>query len=208
MGFYDRHVLPHLIDFACGTRALARQRARVVPYAKGRVLEIGAGTGRNFHFYDPTKVERVIAIDPAEEMLAVAKKRAKRLPFPVKAGAFGGELALLPANSVDTVLVTYTLCTIPNVEAALENVRRMLKPGGELLFLEHGKAPEPRIRYWQRRLGPAWRRLFGGCTLDRDIPALLAAGGFRMKWFEQGYVDVPRFLRVAGYNYWGAAQAR
>jgi ubiquinone/menaquinone biosynthesis C-methylase UbiE len=206
MGFYDRHVLPYVTDLACGTRAVTRQRARVVPYAKGRVLEIGAGTGRNFHLYDPTKIERVIAIDPAEDMLAVARRRARKLPFPVKAGAFGGESALLPARSVDTVLVTYALCTIPDVLAALENVRRMLKPGGELLFLEHGKAPEPRIRYWQRRLGPAWRRLFGGCTLDRDIPALLVASGFRLKWFEQGYVDVPRFLRVAGYNYWGAAE--
>jgi ubiquinone/menaquinone biosynthesis C-methylase UbiE len=153
MGFYERHILPHLIDFAGGSRAIARQRARVVPYATGRVLEIGAGTGRNFHFYDPTKVERVIAVDPDETMLALARKRARKMLFPVKAGAFGGESTLLPAKSIDTVVVTYTLCTIPNVEAALENVRRLLKPGGQMLFLEHGKAPEPRIRYWQRRLG-------------------------------------------------------
>jgi ubiquinone/menaquinone biosynthesis C-methylase UbiE len=206
MGFYDRHILPHLLDLACGTRAIARQRARVVPYAKGRVLEVGVGTGRNFHFYDPTKIDRVIALDPAENMLAVAKRRARRLPFPVKARAFGGETALLPAKSVDTVVVTYALCTIPHVEAALENIRRVLRPGGQLLFLEHGKAPEARIRYWQRRIGPAWRRLMGGCHLDRDIPALIAANGFRMAWFEQGYVDVPRFLRVAGYDYWGAAE--
>ena len=82
----------------------------------------------------------------------------------------------------------------------------MLRPGGQLLFLEHGKAPEARIRYWQRRIGPAWRRLMGGCHLDRDIPGLIAGNGFRMAWFEQGYVDVPSFLRVAGYNYWGAAE--
>jgi SAM-dependent methyltransferase len=208
MGFYDRYVLPHLLDLACGTRAVTRQRARVVPYAKGRVLEIGAGTGRNFHLYDPTKVERVIAVDPAENMLALARKRAKKMPFPVKAGAFGGESTLLPARSIDTVVTTYTLCTIPNVEAALENIRRLLKPGGQLLFLEHGKAPEARSRYWQRRLGPLWRRMMGGCHLDRDIPALLAANGFRMAWFEQGYIHVPRFLRVAGYNYWGAAEVR
>jgi ubiquinone/menaquinone biosynthesis C-methylase UbiE len=208
MGFYDRHILPRLLDLACGSRAVTRQRARIVPYAKGRVLEVGVGTGRNFHFYDPTKVDRVIAIDPAEDMLALARKRAKRLPFPVKAGAFGGESTLLPANSIDTVVVTYTLCTMPNVEDALENMRRLLKPGGQLLFLEHGKAPEPRVRYWQRRLGPAWRRLMGGCRLDRDIPALLSANGFRVAWLEQGYIYAPRFLRVAGYNYWGAAEVR
>ena len=206
MGFYDRHILPHLLDIAFGSRAVARQRARVVPYATGRVLEIGAGTGRNFHFYDPSKVERVIAVDPAENMLALARKRAKRLPFPVKAGAFGGESTLLPAKSIDTVVVTYALCTTPNVEAALDNMRRLLKPGGRLLFLEHGRAPEPRLRYWQRRLGPAWRRVMGGCRLDRDIPALIAAGGFRMTWMEEGYIHVPRFMRVAGYNYWGAAE--
>ncbi len=206
MGFYDRYVLPHLLDFVCGTRAVARQRARVVPYAKGRVLEIGAGTGRNFHFYEPTRIERLIAVDPAENMLALARKRARKLPFPVKTGAFGGESTLLPAKSIDTVVVTYTLCTIPDVAGALDNIRRMLRPGGELLFLEHGKAPEPRIRYWQRRLAPGWRRCFGGCTLDRNIPALIAGNGFRLKWLEQGYIDTPRFLRVAGYNYWGAAE--
>ncbi len=206
MGFYDRHILPHLLDIAFGTRAVTRQRARVVPYARGRVLEIGAGTGRNFHFYDPTKVERVIAVDPAENMLTLARKRARRLPFPVEAGAFGGESTLLPAKSIDTVVVTYTLCTIPNVEAALENIRRLLRPGGRLLFLEHGSAPEPSIRYWQRRLGPAWQRLMGGCRLDREIPVLIAAAGFRMTWLEQGHIRVPRLLRVAGYNYWGAAE--
>ena len=205
MGFYDRYVLPHLLDLACGAKAFARQRARVVPYAKGRVLEIGIGTGRNFHFYDPTKVERVIGLDPAEGMLALARKRARRLPFPVLSIAFPGEILPLPSASVDTVVVTYTLCTIPGVAEALEHIRRVLKPGGELLFLEHGRAPEARMRDWQRRFGPAWRRIFGGCHLDRDIPSLIAAGGFRMKWFEQGYIAVPRMLRIAGYNYWGAA---
>ena len=205
MGFYDRHVLPHLLDLACGARAFARQRARVVPYAKGRVLEIGIGTGRNFHFYDPTKVERLIGLDPAEGMLSLARRRARRLPFPVRSIAFPGEVLPLPSASVDTVVVTYTLCTIPGAAEALEQIRRVLKPGGELLFLEHGRAPEARMRDWQRRFGPTWRRIFGGCHLDRDIPALIAGSGFRMTWFEEGYIAVPRLLRIAGYNYWGAA---
>jgi ubiquinone/menaquinone biosynthesis C-methylase UbiE len=206
MGFYDRHILPRLLDWACGARAFARQRARVVPYAKGRVLELGVGTGRNFHFYDPTKIEQVIALDPAEDMLTLAKRRAGRLAFPVKALAFPGEVLPLPDACVDTVVVTYALCTIPDAAEAMRHMRRVLRPGGELLFLEHGRAPEARMRDWQRRLGPAWRRIFGGCHLDRDIPALIAGSGFRMKWSEEGYIAVPRLLRIAGYNYWGAAE--
>jgi ubiquinone/menaquinone biosynthesis C-methylase UbiE len=205
MGFYDRHVLPHLVDRLCGSRAITRQRARVIPYAKGRVLEIGVGSGRNLPFYDPTKIERVIGLDPAAGMLALARKRAGRVPFPVKSVPFPGEALPLESASVDTVVLTYTLCTIGEPGAALEQVRRVLKPGGQLLFLEHGRAPEPRMRYWQRRLGPLWRRLAGGCRLDRDIPALIAANGFRLAWLEEGYIGVPRLLRVTGYTYWGAA---
>jgi ubiquinone/menaquinone biosynthesis C-methylase UbiE len=203
MGLYSRHVLPRLVDRLCGDEAGSKLRAELVPEAVGRVLEVGFGTGLNLPWYVPGRVERLIALEPAEEMLARARARSEAAPFPVEALALEGERIPLPPGSVDTVVVTFTLCTIPDPAAALAGMRRVLRPGGRLLFCEHGRAPDAAVARWQRRVNPLWRRAFGGCHLDRDVPALLAAAGFRTEKLEAGWaLGGPR---IASFFYRGAA---
>ncbi len=205
MGFYGKHILPRLLDFGCGSSPVRHQRAKIVPRAEGLVLEIGLGSGLNLPHYDAARVERVIGLEPAGEMLARAESRIAEAPFAVESLALEGENIPLEAASVDTVLVTYTLCTIPGVEAALGQMRRVLRPGGRMLFCEHGVAPDEAVRRWQRRIGPLWKRAFGGCRLDRDIPALIRGAGFTIEDMETMYL--PKTPRFAAFNYWGAAKA-
>lgn len=207
MGFYERTILPRLIDSACGVKAITEQRAKVVPLAEGRVLEIGLGSGLNLPFYDPAKVERVFGLEPSAAMLERAAGRIAAAPFPVEPLELEGEHIPLEKASVDTVLVTYTLCTIAGVIEALEGMRRVLKPGGRLIFSEHGRAPDAGVRGWQDRLNPLWRRIGGGCNLNRDIPALIASGGFEVVEMETGYRPGPTMMRFASFEYWGAARA-
>lgn len=181
---------------------MSRQRGLVVPQAEGDVLEVGMGSGLNLPFYDPTRVRRVWGLDPAPEMVPWAQEAARGAPFPVELIRARGEEIPLVSRSADTVVLTYTLCTIADPLPSLREMARVLKPGGRLLFCEHGAAPDEGVRRWQRLLNPAWRRLSGGCHLDRDIPRLLREGGFHLKSLESGYIGV---WRPAGYNYWGAA---
>ncbi len=206
MGFYDRVVLPRVLEWTCGSKPVRRQRQKVVPLAEGRVLEIGIGTGLNLPFYDAAKVERIIGLEPAEQMLRRAKARSGNLPFEVAYLALEGERIPLDRQSVDTVLVTYTLCTIPDAMNALEGMRRVLKPGGRLIFCEHGIAPDAAVRRWQNRLNPLWGRLGGGCNLNRDIPALIEGSGFDIDDLSNAYL--PGTPRFAGFNYWGTAKPR
>jgi ubiquinone/menaquinone biosynthesis C-methylase UbiE len=206
MGFYDRVVLPRVLEWTCGSKPVRRQRQKVVPLAEGRVLEIGIGTGLNLPFYDAAKVERIIGLEPAEQMLRRAKARSGNLPFEVAYLALEGERIPLDRQSVDTVLVTYTLCTIPDALNALEGMRRVLKPGGRLIFCEHGIAPDAAVRRWQNRLNPLWGRLGGGCNLNRDIPALIEGSGFDIDDLSNAYL--PGTPRFAGFNYWGTAKPR
>jgi ubiquinone/menaquinone biosynthesis C-methylase UbiE len=206
MGFYDKYILPKVLNLSCGTKPVQKQRQKVVPLAEGRVLEIGIGSGLNLPFYDPQKVDRVIGLDPAEEMLSYARRKSGTLPFTVEYLTLEGESIPLEKESVDTVLVTYTLCTIPDANAALEGMRRVLKPGGRLIFCEHGKAPDEAVRRWQDRLNPLWGRIGGGCNLNRDIPALIEAGGFAIDDLQTMYL--PGAPRFAGFNYWGTAAPR
>jgi SAM-dependent methyltransferase len=202
-GFYDRHILPKLIDFACGMGQITEQRKKILPRASGRVLEVGIGSGLNLALLDPRRVTAVVGLDPSEELLAYAQRRARDLAFPVEFIVHAGEAIPLEPASVDTILVTYALCTIPGVEAALNDMRRVLKPHGRLLFCEHGRAPEFAIQRWQDRLTPFWQCLAGGCHLNRDIPALLRDRGFRIETLEAGYLaHAPRFV---GYHYIGSA---
>lgn len=203
MGFYDRHILPKLLNLSCGATVVQQQRRKIVPLAEGCVLEIGIGSGLNLPFYDPNRVQRLIGLEPAEEMLTYARRTAEQVPFEVEFLVLEGAQIPLEAGSVDTVLVTYTLCTIPDAPAALDAMRRVLKPGGRLIFCEHGRAPDEAVRRWQGRLNPLWKRIGGGCNLDRDIPALLEAAGFHIEALESMYL--PRVPRFAGFNYWGSA---
>jgi SAM-dependent methyltransferase len=199
--WYERHVLPYLIDLACGVPPVARQREKVVPLAQGRVLEIGIGTGLNVPFYDPRRVTRITGVDPALRMHRLAQKRIAKAGLDVDLIGLSAEK--LPADdaSFDTIVCTYTLCTIPDPAAALAEMRRVLKPGGKLLFSEHGRAPDARTASWQTRLQPYWSKLAGGCMLDRDIPLLLRDAGFSST-VQSRYLPGPRFV---SFHYWGEA---
>jgi ubiquinone/menaquinone biosynthesis C-methylase UbiE len=203
-GWYERHVLPYLIDFACGMAAIRRQRERLVGGAHGRVLEVGIGTGLNLAHYDKSRVTRLIGLDPGAGMHRLAMRRARRSGLVVELVPLSAESIPLPDASVDSIVMTYTLCSIADPAAALREMRRVLVPGGRLLFSEHGLAPEESVRRFQRRVQPYWMRIAGGCHLDRDIPGLIAAAGFRVPELRAEYLPGPRFV---AYNYRGAALA-
>tara|TARA_R110001599_G_scaffold353231_1_gene590983 strand:- start:61606 stop:62226 length:621 start_codon:yes stop_codon:yes gene_type:complete len=203
MGFYDKHILPRFINCACGAKPIMKQREKIVPRASGTVLEIGIGTGLNLPYYDASKVERLIGLDPSEESWKLAGERAAHLDFDVEFIGLPGEQIPLDDNSVDTVMVTFSLCTIPDPVSALKGMGRVLRPGGSLYFCEHGCAPDPSVRKWQDRIDPLWGKIAGGCHLNRDIPALLDAGGFNVAEMNTAYL--PGTPRFAGYNFWGTA---
>ena len=205
MGLYSRYILPRVVHFTCGLKPNMRQREKVVPRARGRVLEVGIGSGLNLPFYDSTKVSKVWGLDPAPEMTRMAERAVRSLPFEVEFIGLPGDEIPLEDNSIDTVHVTYTLCTIPDTIPALRQMSRVLRPGGELIFCEHGSAPDASVRRWQDRLNPIWKRLGGGCNLNRPSPALIEAGGFRIKSLDAMYIPG---WRPASFNYWGTARPR
>jgi ubiquinone/menaquinone biosynthesis C-methylase UbiE len=200
--WYDRHLLPYLVDLACGLRAVRRQRRRVVPLAHGKVLEVGIGTGLNLEHFDKARIERLVAVDPGLEMHPLAQARARRAGLAIELVGLSAEKLPFDSATFDTVLVTYALCTIPDPRAALLEMRRVLKRGGVLIFCEHGLAPDASVQRWQRRLTPLWTKVAGGCHLDRDVPALLREAGFQSPDLKTAYLSGPRFLT---YNYWGTA---
>ena len=162
MGFYDRHVLPHVIGFACGAKPIRKQREKVVPLVEGRVLEVGMGSGLNLPYYDVDRVSHVWGLEPSEGMRRRAQQNLSRSAVAVEWLDLPGEEIPLPDDSADSVLLTFTLCTIPDFAAALAQMRRVLKPGGRLVFCEHGAAPEASVRRWQDRINPLWKSLAGG----------------------------------------------
>ena len=203
MGFYDKYILPHFINCACGVKPVRKQREKVVPQAEGRILEIGIGSGLNIEFYNPDKVEMVWGLEPSQGMREKARPNVEAATFPIEWLDLPGEEIPLDDASADTVVMTYTLCTIPDWKTALQQMRRVLKPGGKLLFSEHGAAPDPDVRRWQDRINPIWNKIGGGCNLNREIPRLIKEGGFNMAELESMYV--PSTPRIAGYTYWGYA---
>ena len=203
MAFYEDHVLPHLIDLACSTKPTRKQREKIVPLAEGDVLEIGFGSGLNLPYFDRGNVRKIFGLEPSAGMRRKAQRNVDASGLDVEFIDLPGEEVPLEAGSVDTVLVTFTLCSIDEAIVALEGMRRVLKPGGKLLFCEHGAAPDASVRRWQDRLNPTWKRFSGGCNMNRDIPALIEAGGFRVTTDDRMYVPGPRIL---SYNYWGAAK--
>lgn len=203
MGWYDEHVLPHVINYACSIKPVCKQREKIVPLATGDVLEIGMGGGLNLPFYDASKVRKIWGLEPSEGMRKLARKQLANSSLDVEFIDLPGEEIPLDNSSVDTVLVTYTLCTISDVVRALEGMRRVLKPGGRLLFCEHGRAPDENVRRWQDRINPVWKHMAGGCNINRDIPALIRSAGFSIDTEERMYI--PGAARVLTYNYWGRA---
>ena len=203
MGFYENRILPVMINKACAGPPILKQREKVVPEAQGRVLEVGMGSGINLPFYDPSRVEFVWGLEPSEGMRKLAGERIAAAPFEVKLLDLPGESIPLDDHSVDTVLLTFTLCTIPDFRTALAQMRRVLKPGGKLLFCEHGEAPDDSVRKWQNRINPIWKKIAGGCNLNRPIPHCLTEAGFAIENLETLYL--PNTPRIAAFNYWGRA---
>ncbi len=200
--WYDQHVLPYLVDFACGMPMIQSQRRKVIPLAAGRVLEVGIGTGLNLKFYDTSKVSSLVGVDPAAQMHGLAQRRSLQAGLPVELVQLSAESLPLDTASFDCVVCTYTLCSIDDPFAALREMRRVLKPNGRLLFAEHGLAPDAAVVHWQKRIEPYWRKLAGGCRLTRDVPELLGDAGFQLQ-SDAAYVSWPKTL---GYNYWGEAK--
>jgi len=205
MGIYAKYVLPRVVHLSCASNPCMRQREKVVPLASGEVLEIGLGSGLNLRYYDPGRVTRVWGLEPSAQMRKLAANAAGAMPFKFEFIDRPGEEIPLAASSVDTVLVTYTLCTIAQLQPTLRGIARVLRPGGRLLFCEHGAAPDASVRRWQDRLNPVWQRIGGGCNLNRAIPDLIRVGGFEIDWMETMYLPG---WRPAGFNYWGSAKPR
>jgi ubiquinone/menaquinone biosynthesis C-methylase UbiE len=198
--FYDDRILPHAIDVICGLPTFERGRAQIVPQASGRVLEVGIGTGRNLPYYLPEQIQCLCGIDPGLHPKAGKRAAAAGLkitPMPLSAEKIPAE-----DRSFDTVVSTFTLCTIPDVGAALKEMRRVLSPGGKLLFLEHGAAPDANVRRWQDRITPYWKPVAGGCHLNRKIDDLIGDAGFKIERLDHRYHPGPRFLT---YLYAGTA---
>lgn len=204
MGLYDRVILPELINLACGLPQVSEQRGLIVPKAYGRVLEVGFGSGLNLPFYQYENVELLFALEPSDGMRRKSRPLLEQYPLEYQWLGLEAEKIPLEDNSVDSVLLTYTLCTIPDWRNALQQIRRVLKPDGILLFSEHGLAPDRAVRKWQHRLNPAWKIAAGGCHLNRDIPRFLQESGFNIQEINSGYM--PKAPRFAAFNYRGVAK--
>ena len=203
MGFYNKYILPKIINAGCGTKPIRKQREKVLPLCKGIVLEIGCGSGLNFSFYEENNIDKLYALEPDKEMLRQAESVVKEVNFPITFLETGAEKIPLEDDSIDTALLTYTLCTIPDPLAALLEIRRVLKKGGKLVFCEHGMAPENNVKKMQNFINSFWPIFVGGCNLNRDIPSLIKDAGFLVDNLETMYL--PKTPKWFGYNYWGTA---
>ena len=192
MGWYDRNILPRLIEAGCSQPLLMKLRAAYVPQASGKVLEIGIGTGLNLQYYDAQRVE-LTGLDPAAELTGRAEARAQELELPVNMLGVSGESIPAEDKTFDSLVCTWTLCSIPNVESALDEMYRVVKPGGKLFFIEHGRSPDISVARWQRRIEPFWKRIAGGCHLTRSADELIGESGFNIMETESGYLPGPKF---------------
>ena len=204
MNLYNKYILPKFLNCACGSKPINYQRQKVVPLAKGKVLDIGIGSGLNIPFYNSDKIDKVIGIDPSHELLELAKELANDSKASIELVIGSAESIPYPDNFFDTVLVTYTMCTIPNVAIANKEMWRVLKDDGRLIFCEHGLAPDKKISKWQNRIDPFWGKIAGGCHLNRDIQKLITDAGFSFESLDKMYL--PSTPKFAGYNYWGVSK--
>jgi ubiquinone/menaquinone biosynthesis C-methylase UbiE len=200
MGFYNDRIVPHLVNLAMRNQQLAPYRARVLGHAEGRVLEVGIGSGLNLPLYTDHATE-IVGLEPHPKLLKMASEKSARVPAELVEGS--AESIPLPDSSIDTVVTTWTLCSIPDVVKALAEMRRILKPGGQLLFAEHGLSPDEGVRKWQNRLTPMWKKIAGGCHLDRPMRTLIENAGFQISRLETGYMPGPKPMT---FMYEGAAR--
>ena len=204
LSFYDKYILPKFLNCACGSKPINYQREKIVPLAEGTVLDVGIGSGLNIPYYNKSKIKCLYGLDPSIELLNLAKSLAKKNELEIEFLECGAEAIPLPNDSIDTVVITYTLCTIPDTQLSNQEIMRVLKPNGKLLFCEHGLAPDINIAKWQKRINPIWSKIAGGCNLNRDIPNLIRSSGLKILNMEEMYL--PSTPKFAGYNYWGVAK--
>jgi ubiquinone/menaquinone biosynthesis C-methylase UbiE len=204
MSFYEKYILPRFLNCACASEPITYQRKKVVPLAEGKILEVGIGSGLNLPFYEKSKIEEIWGIDPSEELNSMAKKVAIEEDMNVKFITSSAEDIPFPNNYFDTVLITYTMCTIPSVLQANEEIKRVLKSSGKMIFCEHGVSPDENIKKWQKRLNSIWSKIAGGCNINRNIPMLIKSSGFKIEEMDEMYL--PKTPKIAGYNYWGYAK--
>ncbi|MDA9785273.1 class I SAM-dependent methyltransferase [Gammaproteobacteria bacterium] len=202
MSLYEKYFLPKLLDFCCGMEGFQNKRSQIVPLAHGRILEIGIGSGLNFDHYNFDKVKEIIGVDPAVSSVAMARSRSSQYNSKISFIESSAESIDLPSSTFDCVLIGYSLCTIPDPLKALAEARRLMKPEGSLFFMEHGLAPEKNIQKWQHRLTPGWKKIGGGCNLNRDIENLISTSGFQFKSLSKKYIKGPK---IAAFQYYGEA---
>jgi len=200
---YEKYVLPKLLDTCCSTKPINYQREKIVPNASGTVLEIGIGSGLNIPFYNISNIDKIYGLDPSVQLCRKAIKKAKEMNININFLFDGAEEIKLKSNSIDTVVITYTLCSIPEPKDALKEIKRVMKSDANILFCEHGIAPDNKVSKWQNRINPIWGKLFGGCNINRDIPSIISSSGFKVHNLEQMYL--PNTPKIVGYNYWGSA---
>lgn len=199
---YDKYVCPHLINYAMQMKPFRKQREKVIPAASGRVLEIGIGSGLNFNYYNKENVSEVFAVEPDGILLEKAQQNAKINNINLNVQQLKAEELPFDNNSFDTIISTYTMCSIPGLSSAMSEINRVVKPNGKLLFSEHGKSPDMNVFKWQKRMNGIQKRIAGGCHLDVDIPNEIIKANFKLNKIDSMYVPGPKFL---SYHYWGVA---
>jgi len=203
MKLYDKYIVPALIRLVCSNPRFTEMRQSLLPKARGNVLEIGIGSGLNLPFYDHSSVTHIVGLEPSEQLRQHALKKINALNIPVEILPHGAENIPLESRSIDTIVTTFTLCSITEIQRALEEMRRVLKPDGELLFCEHGRAPEQQVQRWQDRINPYWKKMAGGCNVNRDIHTLILQAGFLIEEPDHQYMQGPKTF---SYIYKGFAK--
>jgi ubiquinone/menaquinone biosynthesis C-methylase UbiE len=205
MSFYKDHIYPHLVDRLGDPPPIRKVRQQIIPLAQGKVLEIGVGSGANFRYYDPARVSKLYALEPNPGMIRLAERQRHHTKLNVEFLDLPGERLPLEDDAVDTLVSTFTLCTIPGVAEAIRGIRRVLRAEGQLNFLELGLSSDPAVQRWQKRLEPVYHWLFQGLCLTRDIPSLLVQGGFQIKQMETAYIS--EFPKSLSHCWWGTANS-